>query len=204
MIRPLVFDFPDDASVLDIDDQWLVGDSILVSPVVQEDATSRVVYLPGGTDELWYNTEASLLYYGGNYSINVDNTTNLYFYKAGTIVARRDSIKQSTTESIEDPINLYVFLNSSNAAVGTLYVDDGISFNYQRKEYIYREFSFIDGIFSFRDIDSDASYNGNVIIGSIIIYRPPSNLKLMDVEGVKIEPTVETAKTLIPNVMQQL
>lgn len=199
VIRPLPFDFPNDGNVLDIDDEWLVGSSVLVSPVVKEDATSRIVYLPGSTDELWYNTEFSLLYYGGSYSIDVDNATNLYFYKGGTIVARRDAVKQSATESIEDPLNLYIFLNSSNAAVGTLYVDDGISFNYQKKEYIYREFRYFNGILSFRDIDSDASYNGNVVIGSIIIYRPPSHSKLMNMVGAKIQPIV---KTLVPNVMQ--
>lgn len=178
----MTFNFANEANVLDIDDEWLVGDNILVSPVVEEDATNRLVYLPGGPSELWYNTEFSLLYYGGNYTIDVDNGTNLYFYRGGGIVPRRDTFRQSATESLNDPFNLYLFLNSSGAAIGTLYVDDGISFDYQNRRYVYREYRYENGTLSFRDIDNGTSYNGTVIIGSIVIYRPPSNLKATHLE----------------------
>lgn len=164
--------------------------------MVKENATNRFVYLPGSNDELWYNTEQSLLYPAGNYNINVDNETNLYFYKGGTIVARRDSFTQSATESIHYPLDLYIFLNSSNAAVGTLYVDDGITFEYQNKhEYIYREYSYVDGVLSFRNIDNDANFNGNVVLGSVVIYRPPSSdFKVGEdkVEGCK--PSIEVVE----------
>lgn len=185
VIRPLVYEFPNDRNVLDIDDQWLIASNILVSPVIKKDATTRTIYLPGGYEELWYNTELSLLYYGGNYDINVDNNTNLYFYRGGTIIARRDAVKQTANESLNDPLNLYVFLNSSNIAAGTLYVDDGNSFNYRNKQYIYREYLYVNETLSFSNIDSNAIYNGNVTIESIIIYRPPSNFKLMSTQKVK-------------------
>lgn len=189
MIKPLVFHYAADVNVFDIDDEWLVGNSILVSPVVKENATNRIVYLPGGPNELWYNTELSLLYYGGNYTIDVDNGTNLYFYRGGEIVARRDTFRQSTSESLTDPFNLYIFLNSSNEASGTLYVDDGISFDYKNRRYIYRRYQYDDGTFSFRDIDSEASYNGTIVIGSIILYRPPSRSKQANLEAT--QPVVE-------------
>lgn len=178
VIKPLVFNFPNDERVFDIDNEWLVGNSILVSPIVEENATNRAVYLPGGSEELWYNTETSLLYYGGNYNINVNNATNLYFYKGGTIVFRRDAFTQTATESIHDPVNVYIFLNASSAAIGTFYVDDGITFAYQNKQYIYREYSYTDGTLSFRNIDADTNYNSTIVIGSIVLYRPPSKFKL--------------------------
>jgi alpha-glucosidase len=44
--------FPDDRETWDISDQFMIGDSLLVAPVVTEGATSRSVYFPEGT---WYN-----------------------------------------------------------------------------------------------------------------------------------------------------
>ena len=47
--RPLVMDFREDPSTLEIGDQFMFGPAILVSPVLTEHAGSRPVYLPAGT-----------------------------------------------------------------------------------------------------------------------------------------------------------
>jgi alpha-glucosidase (family GH31 glycosyl hydrolase) len=54
IIRPLWWIAPSDPVALSIDSEFLVGDSLLVAPVVVQGATSRDVYLPAGTwqDEL--------------------------------------------------------------------------------------------------------------------------------------------------------
>ena len=46
MIRPLVFDYPDDSKAADVEDQLLVGDSIMISPILQKGTSRREVYLP--------------------------------------------------------------------------------------------------------------------------------------------------------------
>jgi len=48
LVRPLVFNYPDDPNVADRWDQWLLGDDLLVAPVWQSGARSRTVYLPQG------------------------------------------------------------------------------------------------------------------------------------------------------------
>ena len=48
MMRPLVFDYQADRAVTDIEDEYLFGDSLLVAPFMEEDQTSRKVYLPEG------------------------------------------------------------------------------------------------------------------------------------------------------------
>jgi alpha-D-xyloside xylohydrolase len=48
LVRPLVFNYPEDPTVADRWDQWLLGDDLLVAPVWQSGARSRAVYLPKG------------------------------------------------------------------------------------------------------------------------------------------------------------
>lgn len=47
-MRPLFFDFPDDAALETVDDQFMFGPDLLVAPVLHEGATGRKVYLPAG------------------------------------------------------------------------------------------------------------------------------------------------------------
>lgn len=45
-IKPLAFLFPEDEKVRDIEDQLIVGEGIMMTPIVTEGATTRSVYLP--------------------------------------------------------------------------------------------------------------------------------------------------------------
>ena len=51
MLRPLMLEFPDDASTARIDDQYMLGPSLLVAPIFGEasEPVERQVYLPEGT-----------------------------------------------------------------------------------------------------------------------------------------------------------
>lgn len=52
MMRPLIYEWPEDKNVVDCQDEYLLGDAILVAPLLEEDAVSREVYLPEG---IWYD-----------------------------------------------------------------------------------------------------------------------------------------------------
>ena len=57
-MRPLFVDFAGDTAAWTIADQFMLGPDLLVAPVLDEGARSRVVYLPAGTEwvEAWDGT----------------------------------------------------------------------------------------------------------------------------------------------------
>lgn len=66
MMRPLVFDFPHDTEALRQDTEYMFGPSLLVCPILEANATSRVVYLPA--NELgWVYLLDGQSYEGGQY-----------------------------------------------------------------------------------------------------------------------------------------
>lgn len=56
MMRPLALEFPADPTTWPIGDQWLLGDSLLVAPVMNESGKRRA-YLPEGRWQDWFTGE---------------------------------------------------------------------------------------------------------------------------------------------------
>lgn len=52
LVRPLFWGEPGNAELWEVDDAFLLGDALLVAPVLQPQATSRSIHLPAGA---WYN-----------------------------------------------------------------------------------------------------------------------------------------------------
>lgn len=63
VMRPLFYDFPEDADCWDIEDEYMFGPEILVAPVLYEGMRERDVYLPAGT--VWVDTDTEAEYEGG-------------------------------------------------------------------------------------------------------------------------------------------
>jgi alpha-glucosidase len=54
ILRPLLFEFPDDPATYTADDQFMVGPALLVAPITRPGVEHRHVYLPAGTwHHLW-------------------------------------------------------------------------------------------------------------------------------------------------------
>ena len=61
-LRPLVYEWPNDTMAINCQDEYLLGDDLLVAPLLEENAESREVYLPEG---VWRDFFTGTEYQGG-------------------------------------------------------------------------------------------------------------------------------------------
>ncbi|MCC6124930.1 MAG: glycoside hydrolase family 31 protein [Pirellulales bacterium] len=64
VIRPLFYDFPEDITAWQVEDEYLFGPDALVAPIMHEGMVSRHVYLPEGAS--WVNAWTSEAFAGGH------------------------------------------------------------------------------------------------------------------------------------------
>jgi alpha-glucosidase len=90
LLRPLVWEFPEDEAVANMDDEAMLGASILVAPAVEQGATTRSVYLPAGR---WYDY-ASDVFFDGPTTITLPlRLASLpMFVREGAIIPTSDGI----------------------------------------------------------------------------------------------------------------
>ena len=51
-MRPLFYEFPEDENAFGIDNEYMLGDALLVHPIVKPNVNHENVYLPG-THQYW-------------------------------------------------------------------------------------------------------------------------------------------------------
>jgi len=49
VFRPLVLNYQNDPSTLNLDNEFMIGDDLLVAPILKPDVTQRLVYLPAAS-----------------------------------------------------------------------------------------------------------------------------------------------------------
>lgn len=63
VIKPIFYDFSEDAAAWNVEDEYLFGHDILCAPVLSAGVTSRKVYLPAGAE--WMEVRTGKVYEGG-------------------------------------------------------------------------------------------------------------------------------------------
>ncbi|KPK50355.1 MAG: hypothetical protein AMJ63_14850 [Myxococcales bacterium SG8_38_1] len=112
VVRHLVLHFPEaPGSKERQDDQFMMGDRILVAPVIAEGARSRVVYFPPGDWVHWQTGET----YTGPAEIEVTAPLRVapYFYRTGRIIPRFDTVIDTLVEEFDPDLAGFTDANSS-------------------------------------------------------------------------------------------
>jgi alpha-glucosidase len=131
VMRALAWEFPDDPSLAVADRQFLLGPALLVTPVLNQGASSVDGVFPGiGKGTRWFD------WYGGSEVIGVSpgaNTTipaplgHIPLHVRGGYVLPMQEPGYTTTDSRKGAWGVLVALDGEGGASGSLYLDDGYS-----------------------------------------------------------------------------
>jgi alpha-glucosidase len=138
LMRPLFLEFPDvfAAEFEYLDTEFLLGPSLLVAPPpFAETLDDYVVSFP--TDREWYDFWTGLKTPGVP-KIHPPLDLMPVYVRGGSIVPLQPLI-QNTDETPSGPLELRVYPGSECS--GSIYLDDGHSFRYQKGEYLRQSFT---------------------------------------------------------------
>ena len=133
VMRPLVLHYPNDPEVRNLNSEFLVGENILVAPVLEQGATKRMVYLPEGT---WYDYWTGEKVEGKQYILK-DAPIDVcpMYVKAGSIIPTYEVVQYVG----EKPYNKLELLVTPGVGEYTHFQDNGEDYAYQNGEYnLYR------------------------------------------------------------------
>lgn len=130
VMRALAWEFPDDASLRETFNQFLLGPSILVTPVLEPNVDYVKGVFPGiGQGERWYDwytLQEVDAQPGENVTLSAPLEHINVHVRGGSVIARQQP-KLTTGATRRTPYSLLVTLGENDDATGDLYLDDGES-----------------------------------------------------------------------------
>lgn len=136
--KPMFYENPENLDTHTIDDQFFLGSSgLLIKPVTEENASQVQIYIPDGS--IYYDfTNGKVL---GKASVqlgkpgyvtrNVELRDIPVLLKGGHVIFTRSRYRRSAKLMRRDPYQVVIAIDADGIANGSLYVDDGESFDYK-------------------------------------------------------------------------
>ena len=124
-IKPLAFVFPEDPNCRPIEDQLLVGDSIMIAPIIKEGAVERRVYLPEDMTQVTFDGENFTCepVQKGTITVRAQLHQVVFFIRKGKLLPIGKAITNTRDIDLQDLTLL------GDGEQYALYADDGLSRN---------------------------------------------------------------------------
>ncbi len=129
VIRPLFYHYQNDENTYNINDQFLFGENMMICPITRPGQSNRMVYLPKGE---WYDYWTEERITGGRNIITQADIDVIPIYVKGGSIIPRDEVREFIDVSIKS-FNIDFYVGESGSY--SLYLDDGISFDYIKGKY---------------------------------------------------------------------
>jgi len=155
--RSLVLNYPNDDQIYlsDFENQFMLGEAILVCPVKSKTEIAKV-YLPQGDWYLLYNNQFSK---GGKIHY-VDCPLDIIpvFVKGGQLFVEQ-SLTQFWNDAHDGILRIHLYKSETGSSF-IFYEDDGISYEYKNKEYALRKIEF-DGKNKLSILEQEGNYRSS-------------------------------------------
>ena len=141
IMQPLVLQYEKDAKVKELNDEFMVGEQILVAPIVEQGKDYRAIYLPEGRwIDYWTGEEIT-----GKQTILKEAPIEIcpIYIKSGSIIPMypvMQHVRQIEVESLM--LNLY-----GEEGEYIHYQDNGVDYAYEQGEYNIYKFTVRNGYF---------------------------------------------------------
>ncbi|TDL22445.1 glycoside hydrolase family 31 protein [Rickenella mellea] len=127
-VRALFFEFPDEPELFSVDKQFLVGPSILVTPVLTPNATTVDAVFPGQGQVTWRDWYTHDVVNGTNATLAAPLSHINVHIRDGAALLLHQKPAYTIEETRQGPFSLLVSLTKGGSASGSAYLDDGVSF----------------------------------------------------------------------------
>lgn len=139
IFRPMIMEYEKDMNLLNMREQFMLGENMIVAPVLYEGERSKTVYLPKGS---WFNYFTMEKLQGGKwYKLPCELDEILVFVKEGAIIPTYNKKFRNVKER---PNNILLKVFGENAK-GFHYNDDGHSMEYLEGKYTYMDIKVVGG-----------------------------------------------------------
>lgn len=136
VLRPLAYYDQTDEEAVDHIDQFLFGEQILVSPVLDKNKREVETYFPHGA---WYDFRTNEIFKGkSTHTVDAPLSEIPFFIKAGSVLPLRE-VMQHTREREAQLLELNMYYGTSNS-VSRLYEDEGEGYGYSEGAYRQTQF----------------------------------------------------------------
>jgi alpha-glucosidase len=134
ILRPLLFEYPEDETTYTADDEFLVGNALLVAPITRPGIEHRHVYLPRGC---WFHYWTGARFDAPAHILaHAPLGEPALYIRANTAVPMGP--EASHTGEILDPLTLLLF-PTEGVDDSSMYEDAGDGFAYESGEYARRD-----------------------------------------------------------------
>jgi alpha 1,3-glucosidase len=141
-VVPLWLEWPEVPALHDYDREVLFADTFLVAPVLADKASSVTIVKPPG---VWYSYWSGNLVKDGE-QVPVTMWDVPVYIRGGRIAPLYNSPGLTTLSTIVKPLTLIVAGDEKGESEGFLYLDDGITYDYETGVYVHRKFTLKGGI----------------------------------------------------------
>ena len=132
IMRPLLWEFPEDEAAWRINDEFLVGPHCLVAPIIQKGARERLVYLPEGT---WQHRNSGKIYQGKQHVVVETPLAEIPIFMREGAMLGLGCGGEFTHADLLNVETLEVYAQAPFSTTVSFYADAGEGYAYREGEY---------------------------------------------------------------------